>query len=103
MSSYAKFFFRPARGEQIQTTIKPEPDDRAAISGRVIDGRDRAVTDAIVLLYRVTDGEPPELLTRFCTDEDGHFIFGPLEGGRLYLIKVYKDGSQLRELELRAE
>ena len=103
MSAYAKFFFRPARGEQIQTTIRPEPDDRAAISGRVIDGRDRPMPDAIVLLYRVTDGEPPELQARFCTDEDGHFIFGPLEGGRLYLIKVYKDGIQLRELELRTE
>lgn len=103
MSAYAKFFFRPAKGEQISTVIVPELDDRAVISGRVVDARDRPIEDAIVLLYRVNEGALPELLSRFCTDEDGQFIFGPLEGGRLYLIKVYKDGIQMRELEIKTE
>jgi len=103
MSAYAKFFFRPAKGEQISTVIVPELDDRAVISGRVVDARGRPIEDAILLLYRVNDGELPELLSRFCTDEEGQFIFGPLEGGRLYLIKVYKDGIQMRELEIKTE
>jgi protocatechuate 3,4-dioxygenase beta subunit len=103
MSAYAKFFFRPAKGEHISTVIGPELDARAVISGRVVDSRERPIEDAILLLYRVSDGELPELLSRFCTDEDGQFIFGPLEGGRLYMIKVYKGGIQMRELEIKTE
>jgi hypothetical protein len=103
MAAYSKFYFRPSKGEQIGTVITPEPDDRAVISGRVVDGKERPIEDAVLLLYRVNEGAPPELLSRFCTDEDGQFIFGPLEGDRLYLIKAYKDGIKLRELELRTE
>lgn len=104
MGTYSKFYFRPAKGEQISTEITPEAEERSAICGRVADPKGRAVENAIVLLFRAGDGsEPPALLSRFCTDDDGHFIFGPIEGGVLYLIKVYKDNLKIRELEIRTE
>ncbi len=103
MAEYAKFYFRPAEGEHIRTVVTPEPDTRAVISGRVVDSREHATENAVVLLFRVIDGEAPELVSRCCTDEDGHFVFGPLEGGRLYLIKVRKEGGGQRELEIRTE
>jgi protocatechuate 3,4-dioxygenase beta subunit len=103
MAEYAKFFFRPADGEHIRTVVTPEPDERAVITGRVVDSRAHATENAVVLLFRVVDGEAPELLSRCCTDEDGHFVFGPLEGGRLYLVKVPKAGGRTRELEIQTE
>jgi protocatechuate 3,4-dioxygenase beta subunit len=103
MAEYAKFFFRPADGEHIRTVVTPEPDERAVITGRVVDSREHAMENAVVLLFRAVDGEPPELLSRCCTDEDGHFVFGPLEGGKLYLVKVHKDGGRNRELEIQTE
>ena len=103
MAAYGKFFFRPAKGEHITAEIRPEPDDRAVISGHVTDLRGRAAEDAVLLLYRVNDGAPADLIGRTCTDEDGVFIFGPLEGGRLYLVKVFREGAPPRELELQVE
>ncbi len=103
MPSYAKFYFRPARGEQIFTSVTPEQDDRAFICGRVLDSRERPLENAVLMLYRTEEAAVPQLLSQACTDEDGQFVFGPLEGEKLYLIKVFKEGLKLRELELKAE
>jgi len=102
MSIYSKFYFRPAKGEQMSTVIAPENDESACICGRVVDGKQHPVSDALVLLFS-TDEDTPRLLGSFCTDSDGHFLFGPLAGERLYLIKVYKNSLKLRELEVRAD
>ena len=103
MSTYSKFYFRPARGEQIETTITPLPDEKSAICGRVTDSRGMPVPDALVLLFRTDEGALPELVSRFCTDEDGHFFFGPIEGERLYMIKLFKNSIKLRELEIQTD
>lgn len=100
MSTYPKFYFRPARGEQINTVIGPNDDSAAAICGRVIDGRGRPVEGALVLLFLTTENEAPELISRFTTDDDGHFLFGPLPPEQLYLIKVFKSDNKLRQLEI---
>ena len=103
MSTYSKFYFRPAKGEQITTTITPEGDVYSAIFGRVIDAKQRPIEDALVLLFRVNDGQGPDLVSRFRSDGDGDFMFGPLESGALYLIKVYKDRLNVRELEVQMD
>lgn len=102
MGTYSKFYFRPAKGEQINTVISPENDDSACICGRVTDSRALPVQDALVLLFS-TEGDAPRLLGSFCTDSDGHFIFGPLRGDTLYLVKIYKNSMKLRELEVMAD
>ena len=103
MATYAKFYFRPGKGEQISAAVTPEPDGRSAIWGKVLDQKGRPVQDALTLLFRAAEGEDPALEGRFCTDEDGHFMFGPLQSEVLYIIKVYKDDGKIRELEVRAE
>ena len=103
MSTYSKFYFNPRKGEQVNTSITPEPDERSAICGKVLDARGKPVENALVLLFRAGEDSESDLISRFCTDEDGHFIFGPLESDILYLIKVFKNDVKLRELEIRAE
>ena len=103
MSTYSKFYFRPAKGEHIYTVVEPQQDDSATICGRVIDGKGRPRTGALVLLFRPAEGEAPALLGRFITDEDGHFIFGPLPGDTLYLIKIFQEAVKIRELEVRTD
>lgn len=103
MSTYGKFYFRPLPGEQVSTEIIPHEEPRSAICGRVLSAEGRPLPDAVVLLFLPGEEESMTLISRFVTDEDGHFIFGPLAGGTLYLIKVFKDDIKLRELEIRTE
>lgn len=103
MSTYPKFYFRPSRGEQINTTISPGEDPYASICGRVADGHGKPVDKALVMLFRAGDDGEPELLGRSTTDEDGHFLFGPLEPEQLYLVKVFKNDAKLRQLEIRTD
>ena len=102
MSIYPKFYFRPARGEQVTTVIRPEEEASASICGVITDSREKAVDGALVLLFRSGEGAP-ELLARCVSDDDGHFMFGPLEPESLYLIKVFKNSTKLRQIEVRAD
>ena len=103
MATYAKFYFRPGKGEQINATVSAEPDGRSAICGRVLDQKGRPIQDALALLFRSVEGDAPALEGRFCTDEDGLFLFGPLQSEVLYIIKIYKNDTKIRELEVVAE
>ena len=101
MSLSGQFYVRPAAGELIRAVFAPEPDDRAILLGRLTDGSGMPVEDGAVLLFR--DGmEQPELLGRTVTDRDGMFLFGPLESGILYVVQVFKNGLQERNLELKS-
>ena len=100
---YPKFYFRPGRGEQVTTVIAPGEEPAASICGRVVDGRGAPVEHALVLLFSAEGERTPALLARNTTDDDGQFLFGPLEPEALYLIKVFKNQTKLRELEIRAD
>ena len=101
LSSVAKFYFKPAEGEHIVTSVKIEQEKAAAICGTVRDKGGAVVEGALVLLFR--SGQEKKLLDRQFTDEEGLFSFGPLEGNVLYLIKVYKNNVKIRELEIVAD
>lgn len=102
MSTYGKFYFRPMPGEQVSAELTPSEETCAAICGRVLNLRGGPVSGAVVLLFLPGPDDAMTLVSRFVTDEDGHFIFGPLNGNTLYLIKVFKDEVKLRELEVYA-
>lgn len=101
MSSVAKFYFKPAEGEHIETTVKIEQEKAAAICGTVKDRGDTPVEGALVLLFK--SEQKKKLLDRQFTDDEGQFSFGPIEGNVLYLIKVYKNSVKIRELEIIAD
>lgn len=101
MSSVAKFYFKPAEGEHIETTVKIEQEKAAAICGIVKDRGGTAVEGALVLLFK--SGQEKRLVDRQFTDDEGQFSFGPIEGNVLYLIKVYKNSVKIRELEIVAD
>ena len=54
------------------------------------------------MLLFTDDMEVPVLIGRTVTDKEGQFIFGPLESGQLYAVKVFKNDLQQRRLEIRA-
>lgn len=101
MSSVAKFYFKPAEGEHIETTVKLTQEKAAAVCGTVVDRAGALVDGALVLLFR--SGQEKKLIDRQFTDEEGQFSFGPIEGNVLYLIKVYKNSVKIRELEIVAD
>lgn len=102
MTGYAKFYFKPTMGEQIETIVHTEIDKRAAICGTVLDKDDKAVENALVLLFKA-NSEKEELIYRIFTDKTGYFVFGPLENDILHLIRIYKNGVKIRELEIRTD
>lgn len=103
LSTYSKFYFRPGRGEQVQTTVQPEAICAGAICGYVLGPGRRPLQGAMVLLQRPREGAAPEALGSFITDDDGQFFFGPLEPEQLYLVKVFHNNIKLRELEIAAD
>lgn len=100
MSAFAKFYFRPTKGEWIHTVVAPEEVEGNGIYGKV-EEKSRPVKGAMVLLFRADGEKTGDLLSAVTTDDEGEFVFGPLTDGELYLIKVYKDSVKLRELEIR--
>lgn len=99
VSAYAKFYFRPSKGEKIHTVVTPKEDESCGICGKVTDG-EKIIKGAVVLLFSTDGQNTGKLLSSVTTDEDGEFAFGPLIEGELYVIKVYKDSLKLRELEI---
>lgn len=99
MSAFAKFYFRPARGEIIHTVVAPKDDESCGICGKVTDG-ERPVSGALVLLFETEGQETKRLISTATTDEDGEFVFGPLAERELYVIKIYKNSLKIRELEI---
>ena len=99
MSAFAKFYFRPTKGENIHTIVTPKPDDSCGVFGKVTDG-EKPLMGALVLLFETEGFETGKLLSSCVTDSDGEFAFGPLAEKALYLVKVYKDSLKLRELEI---
>jgi len=97
--SFTKFYFRPGQGEQIETTITLRQDNRSAIHGYVRDAAGEPYADAAVLLFEVPERGEPKLFSQMFTDEFGQFVFGPLEAGKLYLAKVFKNTMNLREIQ----
>ncbi|SMC75351.1 carboxypeptidase-like regulatory domain-containing protein [Papillibacter cinnamivorans] len=104
MGSFSQFFFKAGEGEQISTTVSSASDSRSAIVGRVLDRNGQPVENALVLLFETVESpDDLKLTAQGFTDGAGHFAFGPLIVGSLYLIKVFRDALKVRELELLAE
>lgn len=99
MSIFSKFYFRPDCGEQVQVTLTVSEDSHAAVCGTVTDQTGCTVQDAMVILY-VCDTQDPQPIAGLCTDDDGQFVFGPLEGGKLYMVKVFYNDLQIREMRV---
>ncbi len=99
MGAFAKLYIRPSQGEIIHTVVTPTEDKGCCVCGKV-EENGKAVKGALTLLFEADGQDTKQLLAAFTTDYDGEFAFGPLESGRLYVIKVYKDSMKLRELEI---
>ena len=100
MSISGTFYFRPAEGELVTADYTPAAQEESILCGRLSDGEGRPIPDAAALLF-LDELEVPTLVARTVTDKEGQFIFGPLESGHLYLVKVFKNDLRDRRLELR--
>ena len=103
MSGYSSFYFKPAKGEHIETVVHLEPDPRCALRGSLLDGKDQPVEAATVLLYQVPEEGQYKLASHSFTDQAGQFVFGPLAPDTLYQIRIVNDEVKLRELEIHTD
>lgn len=100
MSISGTFYFRPTEGELVSADYVPAGQEQSILCGRLTDGEGRPIPDAAVLLF-LDSMEVPALIGRTVTDKEGQFIFGPLECGALYIVKVFKNELRERHLEIK--
>ena len=100
LSAFSKFYFRPGENERVETTVSLQPELRSAIHGTVRDAAGQPLRDALVMLFEVMHDGELTLVGQMFTDEDGQFVFGPLQDSRLHLVKVYQNTVKLRQLEI---
>ncbi|MEJ8552905.1 carboxypeptidase-like regulatory domain-containing protein [Tepidibacter sp. Z1-5] len=99
-----KFGFNPTENEQIDAVIKVGEEKRGIIHGIVKDSKDKIVKDAVVELFEIVS--PPrslKSLTYAFTDEYGEFLFGPLSPNKNYVVKVWFNNVNVRDLIIEHE
>lgn len=92
------FFIKPAAGECVEASVPLPQPGYALINGTVTQNSGDPVPEALVLLL---DQDTGALLAHTLTDELGRFYLGPLEGDRLYALRVQKAGGHIRTVELK--
>lgn len=95
-----KFAFTPARNERVEAVVTAPRQQCTIVHGTVYDMEGSRVREAVVRLFVCTD-EKQEPVADTLTDDDGEFVFGPIEAERSYVIKVYAGGVTLREVTVR--
>lgn len=96
-----RFYFRPGEGERIETELRPEGEPPSLLA-TVLSESGEPVSGAAAILFRAGGG-PPQPVSCAVTDEDGQLFFGPLKAGELYLVKLFKAGGAVRQLEIAGD
>ena len=87
----------PKENQQIEAIIKLPQERRAIIHGTVLSSNCDPVADAVVELLQIVDKcKLPCPLAHTFTDNYGQFLLGPLCPNKEYMLKVYKDNSQVK-------
>lgn len=97
MNFSQSFYVKPSANEVVETRVSLFADQRPALLGTVYGADDKPIEAALITFYCADAPEVP--VGALYTDELGRFSFGPLEPGRLYQIKVFKHGGEVRTLE----
>lgn len=95
-----RFSFTPQKNERIEAVVTVPWQQCSIVHGTVYDSEGCLVKNAVVRLFMCRDDEC-EPVADTVTDDDGEFVFGPLEAQKSYVIKVYTGGALLRELTVK--
>lgn len=94
------FDFVPKMNEQIDAVITVPEEPRSVIHGIVKNSKEEVVKDAVVKLFKVKSSNKCDLepITHTFTDACGQFLFGPLQPHEKYVIKVWIEHVEMRQL-----
>ena len=95
-----RFAFTPGESERVEAVVTAPRPTCSIVHGTVYDLEGCRIKDAVVRLF-ACDNNEHEPVADAVTDEDGEFVFGPLQAQQNYLIKVYVDGVTLNEITVR--
>lgn len=71
------------------TAVQTAAGDKGMISGVVIDEAGAAVENAAIQLFSAGEKPAEGLLSACFTDEEGCFLFGPVQPGGRYRLRVF--------------
>ena len=94
--SYTELFFHPSQGESVYAAAKLKQEQQSAIFLRVLTPSGEPCSGCLAMLFDDRD----ELVASVCSDEAGCVAFGPLKP-MLYKVRLYKNGLNLREIEIK--
>lgn len=100
-SRVVKCQFDSEGGEQLKASITIPIENRNCIIGIVKNSSNYIISDAVVVLFEMTKVNDKASLNPLChsfTDENGCFVFGPLEPSKDYLIKVWTNNTRSKKL-----
>jgi len=93
-----KFSIVPCENEQIDAVIKVCKEERSVFYGVVLDECNEPVEDAVVKLLEINEDGCLDPKYHAFTDEDGQFLFGPLNPGVEYVIKIWIKHEKSRRM-----
>ncbi len=93
------FYVRPSAQELVETHVTLREPDRPVLLGTVTDDGGKPISDALAVLYASGGVEPDRVAGVSYTDAQGRFLFGPLEPGVLYEIRIQANTQLHRVLE----
>lgn len=98
-----KFNVCPKENEQIDAIVKVPKEPRSVIHGVVLDECNKPRKDAVVKLFKECKKEYTSLepITHTFTDENGQFLFGPLCPNVNYVIKVWINHINNKEIFIK--
>ncbi len=100
------FEFVTGENEQIDATIKVPKEPRSMLHGVVMDCSNKVIKDAVVKLFKVRGAHHScrlKPITHAFTDRDGQFMFGPLAANCKYVIKVWVNHVNIKELIIQPD
>lgn len=97
MNDPCKVYLKPAPGERLEAVITLPEESRSVIFGQVRSSKGPPAAGLPVLLFEEESAVP---LQQAITDEAGSFCFGPIPGGQLYYVQIFRGEANVRTVEV---
>jgi len=95
-----KFVFNPKQDENIEAFIETPNREKSIIHGTVLEKDESPICSAVVRISE-KDEESEKHLAYIITDDEGEFVYGPIETKSNIIIKVWVEKAKVKEVIIK--
>jgi len=92
-----KFIFNPKENENIDAYLENPNENECIIHGLIQDKDKSPIKSAVVRLSEKTETVENHL-AYIITDDDGEFVYGPIDEKKKFIIKVWIEKAIVRDV-----